>query len=130
VSRQETGHLTAPDIFPVSSENDVSNEDHSCDVDNELFTEETNVTEHRAECSYLCDVCKEVFRSQKSLGVHEHIHSRQRHNSCDVCQKVIKNLTILQVHKCVHSGESCYSCDMCCISFVQLCHLEGTRTVS
>jgi hypothetical protein len=63
VSRQETGHLTAPEIVPVTSENDISNEDHYFDVDNELFTEETNVTEHRAECSCLCGVCNEVCRA-------------------------------------------------------------------
>jgi hypothetical protein len=56
VSRQQISHLTAPGMVRVKSENDISTEDHSCDVDNELFTEETNVTEHTAECSYLCNV--------------------------------------------------------------------------
>jgi hypothetical protein len=71
---------------------------------NPLFPEETNVNEHQAECSYLCDMCKKVFRSQKSLQVHTHIHSRQRRNSCDVCQKVIKKQNYLQV--CKHIVES------------------------
>jgi hypothetical protein len=63
--------------------------EHSCDVDNELFSDEAGVIEHSAECSFLCDVCKKVFRSQKSLRVHKHILSSQRRNSCDVCQKVV-----------------------------------------
>jgi hypothetical protein len=85
----QTGHLTAPRIVHVKSESDVSNVEHFCDVDNELFGGETGVIEHSAECSYLCDVCKKVFRSQKSLRVHKHIHSSQRRNSCDMCQKVV-----------------------------------------
>lgn len=125
VSRQEIGHLAVPQIIYVKPENCINNVEYSCDLDNKLFTEETNVKGHRAECSFLCDVCKKVFKSHKSLQVHKCIHSRQCRGSCDVCQKVIKKRNYLQVHKRIHSGEFCYSCDVCGKSFVQLSHLRG-----
>jgi hypothetical protein len=46
------------------------------DLDDTLFTEETNL-KCKADCSYMCDVCNKVFKSQKSLQLHKTFHSNQ-----------------------------------------------------
>jgi hypothetical protein len=44
-------------VKPDSFVGDVK---YHCDLDDPLYTEETNFKKHKTECSYVCDVRKKV----------------------------------------------------------------------
>jgi hypothetical protein len=58
---------TLPQFIYVKPDSFVDDVKYHCDLDDPLFTEETNLKKCKAECSYVCDVCNKVFKSQKSL---------------------------------------------------------------
>ena len=86
MSRHQIEHQTLPEFLHAKPDSSADDVKYRCDLNDLLLTKETDLKEHKAECCYLCDVCKKVFKSQKSLHGHK---QRQCHNSCDMCQKVL-----------------------------------------
>jgi uncharacterized Zn-finger protein len=76
-----------------------------CDVDKNLVSGEGSVKGCKAECSYLCDVCKKSFKTKSYLQIHKHLHSRQYHYACNVCNKQFYFLCYLKRHMHIYGAQ-------------------------
>ncbi|PSN41084.1 hypothetical protein C0J52_10620 [Blattella germanica] len=66
---------------------------------------------------YECEICKELYPTQKQINVFCVVHKGARPYQCDVCSKTFVLRTNLNFHYRTHSTENLYVCDICNKSF-------------
>lgn len=82
----------------------------------------------KAQTSYKCDKCEEVFRYKLSLKVHEQTHNELY---CGVCRKVLRDAATLARHKASHTVLQCPRCEESFTLFKPLLkHCENVHKIS
>ncbi|XP_034043428.1 zinc finger protein 3 homolog [Thalassophryne amazonica] len=79
-----------------------------------VFPEKLQLEEHYQSHQLMkCKVCGKTFKSEKSLKVHEHIHSQDSFIHCRVCGKRFPTEFCLKQHMLIHSAKKKFKCDQC-----------------
>lgn len=73
---------------------------------------------HSGHRSYMCGICQQLFFHKSTLDAHERAHSGEKPFMCSICQKCFTRKNYLVKHEISHSGEKPYVCNICQKSFL------------
>ncbi|XP_053215349.1 zinc finger protein 282-like [Podarcis raffonei] len=80
---------------------------------------------HMVERPYTCTQCKESFKLEVSLLLHQKLHTGKGDGplTCTYCGKDFRDLSKAVRHQRIHTGERPYQCTECGKSFIRRDHL-------
>ncbi|XP_063003651.1 uncharacterized protein LOC134413398 [Elgaria multicarinata webbii] len=80
---------------------------------------------HMVERPYTCTQCKESFKLEVSLVLHQKLHTGKGDGplTCTYCGKDFRDLSKAVRHQRIHTGERPYQCTECGKSFIRRDHL-------
>jgi len=80
---------------------------------------------HKAERTFGCEVCGQMFYASSTLSTHKRIHGEKVHVCpLEECGKRFSLKTGLNRHLLIHSGEKNFSCTLCGKCFSAKCQLK------